>query len=309
MIYLIIFIIILAFIYINYNFTKKFRIHIKNIFEDNIPNKEKFQNTKSADKISQKEIDNIMKYGFLPSNYNENTDFTINQKISNLEDLKEKENKTISKYLIFNRINEMKMLNENVFRNLDNTNNITEYGYNVLTNNTLRSVFLDQNSSTLGNYNTILQKNDIMDYTENEFKFLLNLLYSNNHLTSTGLRVLLSSKMLKNLKIYKLLRDTYLNSEGKYVIGEEEIEEEFDENSLYALNYHNSPNFNEKLYKLQSDKYPEHRRFIPPNWKCQNGDITRVNNKEVVESNYIECHSHIPLYDEFNYYKYLDELE
>ena len=105
MIYLIIFIIILAFIYINYNFTKKFRIYIKNIFEDNIPDKEKFQNTKSADKISQKEIDNIMKYGFLPSNYTENTNFTINQKISNIEDLKEKENKTISKYLIFNRIN------------------------------------------------------------------------------------------------------------------------------------------------------------------------------------------------------------
>lgn len=309
MIYLIIFIIILAFIYINYNFTKKFRIYIKNIFEDNILNKEKFENTKSNDKISQEEINNIIKYGFLPSNYIDNTNYTINQKITNIEELKEKENKTISKYLIFNRINEIKMLNENVFRNLDNTNNITQQGYNILTNSKTRIFFLNQNSSVLGNYNVLLQKNDILDYTENEFKFLLNLLYSNNHLTSTGLKVLLSSKILNNLKIYKLLNDTYLNSEGEYVIGEEEIQEEFDENSLYALNYHNSPNFNENLYKLQSDKYPEHRRFIHPNWKCQEGDITRVNNKEVVESNFIECHSHIPYYDEFNYYKYLDELE
>ena len=330
MIYFIIFLIILLYIFININFTKNLKLYVSNIFRDlDIKNNntrdkinEKFQNTKetkniesedeedntiSRNNITQEEINNILKYGFLPHNYNENTDFIIEPKITDIDELKEKENKNVSNYLIYNRLNEVNELNETVFKNLNNADEITNEAYNILTNNNARTNYLNNLNNDI--YNEMINKEKIMSYSEEEFKKLIKSLKNDNLITNTALKILLDSKIFKNMKIYDTLQKMYVDENQKFVINDEIIPKNFEEKSLYALNYHSSPHFNKNLYKLQSDKFPTHRRFIPPDWKCQRGDITRVNNNTVVESDYSECHSHIPFYDEFNYYQYLDELE
>lgn len=307
MIYFLIFLIILLYLYINIDFNKKLKIYLANIFGESIKEdfKETFQD--SNDKISQKEIDNILKYGFLPHNYNEYTNYNLEPKITNIDDLKEKENKNISVYLIYNRLNEINKVNETVFKNLNNAEEISDQAYNILTNNTARANYLANKNLTSNR--DILNKDKIITYTKDEFKFLLKLLNDDELISDRSLKILLNSKIFNNMKIFKTLQNMYVDENQQFVVGDEPIEEDFKEDSLYALNYHSSPHFNENLYKLQSDKYPTHRRFLPPDWKCQRGEITRVNTKSVVEADLLECNSHLPYYDEFNYYKYLDNLD
>lgn len=331
MIYFIIFLIILLYIFININFSKNLKLYVSNIFRDldinnnkvknninekfqniketkNIESEEEEENTKTRNNITQEEINNILKYGFLPHNYNENTNFSIEPKITDIEELKEKEYNKNSNYLIYNRLNEINKVNERVFKNLNNADEITNEAYNILTNNNARTNYLINLNSNI--YNEMINKEKIMSYSEEEFKKLIKLLKNNNLITNTALKILLDSKIFKTMKIYSTLQKIYVDENQKFVINNNEIiPTNFEEKSLYALNYHSSPHFNKNLYKLQSDKFPTHRRFIPPDWKCQRGNITRVNNNTVVESDYLECNSYIPFYDEFNYYQYLDELE
>lgn len=343
MIYFIIFLIILLYIFVNINFNKNLKLYVSKIFKDlDIQNNnkkktnnkqnntdEKFQNTEeilennieedleedieedmeeeNINNISEEEMKNILKYGFLPHNYNENTNLNIESKITDIEKLKETESKNISNYLIYNRLNEVNKINEKVFENLYNSDEITNNAYNILINNNARVNYLNNIENIP--YKNMINKDKILLYSEEEFKFLLKSLKINDLITNKALKILLNSKIFKNMKIYDTLQKMYIDENQKFIINNEVIPKKFEEKSLYALNYNSSPHFNQNLYKLQSDKFPTHRRFIPPDWKCQRGDITRVNNRKVVESYLYECHSHIPFYDEFNYYKYLDELE
>lgn len=249
--------------------------------------------------------------GVVPHNIANHSDNPINGEISSLDDLKATDNREKAHYLILLRLEETRKQIDEILNNLVESNMISSTNFEIFKDNNARTNFLNRYSNEIPNeYNSIINNISLVDFTTDEFRFLLRLMNSKEILTDKGYSFLVNSNILRQLQLFKGLKQMRL-IDGKLVVTEEEesmnnidLKDVLDTPGIYATSYLSLPNKNNKTFNnKQTDKYSKYREDLPKYWKCQSGNINiaRDGNNVIEEDGYLSCQTIIPK-SQFTYY-------
>ena len=243
MILLLLFLIILIYLYEYWKMIKIYPSYFKKSIENFIQTREE-------------ELNQRPKFGFIPHNIQDYSNNPIVAPTTTLNELKETDNKDKANYVILLRLEELRREIEVILERLIQDDNqdlrgnkmMTKRDFKILSNFRKRNQFLDLYLNEIPDkYLNLLEKRDILQFSQDEFRFLLRLLNNKEKLTNKGYSYLINSNLLRNLNTLKTIKKMKLVND-KFVV-QEEIEtndinlvDVLTAPSVYSTSYLNLPN-------------------------------------------------------------------